>query len=325
MPGILVFAEQRDGQIKRSSAEAISEGRRLADRLTGPLTVAVAGSGIAGLGEEAARFGSDRVLLYDDPALAAYSSEGYAAAVAAAVEEAAPAAVLFSATAMGRDLAPRVAARCGSGLASDCVGLSVEGTTLRARRPVFSGKAYATVEFGGLAMATLRPNVFPRVEGRKPTCEILTRPLPIDASAIRGRVVRTEAAERREVDVSEASIIVAGGRGLKEAGNFSLVRDLAEALGGAVGASRAVVDAGWIEHAHQVGQTGKVVAPALYVACGISGAIQHLAGMSTAKVIVAINRDPEAPIFAIATYGIVGDLFEVVPKMVEEIRRLRAE
>ena len=327
MPGaVLVFAEQRGGVLKRSSLEALSEGRRTADRLGRLLVALIAGDGIGRLADQAVAFGPDRLLLIDSPLLAAYSTEGYAAALGQAITHASAEIVLLACTAMGRDLAPRVAARFGAGLATDCVALMTEGGVFRARRPVYSGKAYATVEFSGsLALATLRPNVFPAQERPPAACEIVRLELELPESAIRARVVRTELAEKKEIDVADASIIVSGGRGLKDPANFSLIRELAEALGGAVGASRAVVDAGWIEHAHQVGQTGKVVAPALYIACGISGAIQHLAGMSTSKVIVAINKDPDAPIFKTATYGIVGDLFAVIPKMIEEIRRLKAE
>ena len=258
MPGaVLVFAEQRGGVLKRSSLEALSEGRRTADRLGRLLVALIAGDGIGRLADQAVAFGPDRLLLIDSPLLAAYSTEGYAAALGQAITHASAEIVLLACTAMGRDLAPRVAARFGAGLATDCVALMTEGGVFRARRPVYSGKAYATVEFSGsLAMATLRPNVFPAQERPPAACEIVRLELELPESAIRARVVRTELAEKKEIDVADASIIVSGGRGLKDPANFSLIRELAEALGGAVGASRAVVDAGWIEHAHQVGQTG---------------------------------------------------------------------
>jgi len=212
--------------------------------------------------------------------------------------------------------------------ASDLVEIEIDDRgTLRGRRPVYSGKAFARVQFRGAnpAVATLRPNVFPLGEAQaaRPV-ELQLLEVPLAAEGLRTRVVRIERPERRDLDVAEASIVVSGGRGLKEPANFSLIRELAEALGAAVGASRAVVDAGWIEHAHQVGQTGKVVSPSLYVACGISGAVQHLAGMSSSRVVVAINKDPEAPIFKVADYGIVGDLFEVVPALIDAVRRMRS-
>jgi electron transfer flavoprotein alpha subunit len=232
--------------------------------------------------------------------------------------------ILLSGTSLGRDVAARAAARLGTGLLSDVVELErTAGGALRGKRPVYSGKAYAwaSVPEARPSMATLRPNVFPAVSGRGPATTVAFDPGTVRA---RARVSRLETPAVQEKDVAEASIVVSGGRGLKAPEHFALIRALADALGGAVGASRAVVDAGWISHSHQVGQTGKVVSPSLYVACGISGAIQHLAGMSSSKVIVAINKDPEAPIFKLATYGIVGDVFDVLPKLTEAIAKVRA-
>jgi electron transfer flavoprotein alpha subunit len=223
---------------------------------------------------------------------------------------------------------PRAAARLQTGCLSDVVEIELtEDGTLRGKRPVYSGKAYARVAIPRArpAMATLRPNVFPAESRARGPAEVVAVESALPADRIRVRTTRVEHAAQQELDVAEAAVIVSGGRGLKGPENFSLVRDLASALGGAVGASRAVVDEGWIPHAHQVGQTGKVVSPGLYVACGISGAIQHLAGMSTSKVIVAINKDPEAPIFKVADYGIVGDVFEVLPKLTRAIRELKSE
>ncbi|MGH2651367.1 MAG: electron transfer flavoprotein subunit alpha/FixB family protein, partial [Actinomycetota bacterium] len=213
--------------------------------------------------------------------------------------------------------------------ASDCVAIAAgPDRTLQAVRPVFSGKALATVGFSGARpmMATLRPNVFPPPPARPGAGgAIRKRTPPLDPARIRARLVERKQEEGAELDVTEADIVVSGGRAMANSENFRLIRDLARALGGAVGASRAAVDAGFIDHQHQVGQTGKVVAPKLYIACGISGAIQHLAGMSSSRVIVAINKDREAPIFRIASYGLVGDLFRIVPMLTEEVRRLRAE
>jgi electron transfer flavoprotein alpha subunit len=229
---------------------------------------------------------------------------------------------------MGREVSARVAARLGAGLASDCTELSLAPDgQLEARRPIYAGKAFATCRFKREpAMASLRPNVFPLLEGRAVAAPAVSRvAIDFGPEALGARAVELVAAEGQKVDLVEAQIIVSGGRGLKGPENFHLVRSLAEVLGAAVGASRAVVDLGWIDHANQVGQTGKTVSPSLYVACGISGAIQHLAGMSSSKYIVAINKDADANIFKVATYGIVGDVFEVLPALTEELKRLKAE
>ena len=236
--------------------------------------------------------------------------------------------MLVPATTLGKDVAARAAARLESGCLSDVIEIEVSPDgALRGKRPVYSGKAYAwlTIPRARPAFATLRPNVFPlSPPGAQRSAEVVTVPAALPSEKLRVRTVRVDKAAAQELDVAEASIIVSGGRGLQDPSNFRIVRELASVLGAAVGASRAAVDSGWIPHAHQVGQTGKVVSPHLYIACGISGAIQHLAGMSSAKVIVAINKDPEAPIFKVADYGVVGDLFEVVPRLTEEIRKLKA-
>jgi electron transfer flavoprotein alpha subunit len=229
---------------------------------------------------------------------------------------------------MGREVAARAAARAGVALASDCTELKVSAEKkLEARRPIFAGKAFATCLFRREPqIATLRPNVFRLIEGRAVSApEVVPLGLDFNAQAIGARAVGVQAAKGQKVDLVEAQIIVSGGRGLKGPENFHLVRELADALGAAVGASRAVVDLGWIDHAHQVGQTGKTVSPTLYVACGISGAIQHLAGMSSSKYIVAINKDADANIFKVASYGIVGDVFEVLPALTAEVKRLKSE
>jgi electron transfer flavoprotein alpha subunit len=321
MAGILVFVEQRNGEIRAASLQAVSEARRLASGPGWSVAAVLPGAGVAGVAPSLGGYGAHKVYLADDPAFQLYSSEGYAAAVARAVEQAQPTAVLFAGTAMGRDLAPRVAARLGVGALADVVELTLDGEALVAKRPVYSGKAFATVDTAGKMpqVITLRPNVFAAEEAGG-SAEIVS--LDGLSPTIRAVVKQLKDTGGGELDVAEADIIVSGGRGIKGPENFALIRELAGALGGAVGASRAVVDAGWIEHKHQVGQTGKVVSPSLYVAAGISGAIQHLAGMSSSKVIVAINKDPDAPIFKVADYGVVGDLFEVIPPMVEEIKKL---
>jgi electron transfer flavoprotein alpha subunit len=316
MATILTFAEQREGKLRRASLETVSEARRLAGGLGADVTAVVVGPGSEPLAGELASYGADHVVVFDDPAFVAYATEAWARALAQAITEAKPSVALVPFTAIGKDLAPRVAAKIGAGLATDCVGFEVKGATLAARRPIYAGKAYATVEWTGEPrMATLRPNVFPLGQP-DPTRKADVRKATADTAA-RARVTEVKASGAGKVQLTEAQIVVSGGRGLKGPEHFHLVEDLANAIGAAVGASRAVVDAGWVDHQMQVGQTGKTVSPSLYVACAISGAIQHLAGMSTSKVIVAINKDPDAPIFKVANYGILGDVFEVLPKLTE--------
>jgi electron transfer flavoprotein alpha subunit len=320
MAGILVFVEQRDGDIRKASLQALSEAVRQKGA-GGEVTAVLAGAGISGAAAGLGAWGASKVFVADDPNLGKYSAEGYTEAVAKAVEHAQPSAIFFAGSAMGRDLAPRVAARLGVGALADVVGLSLDGESFTARRPVYSGKAFAEATTAGKTpqVITLRPNVFAAEEGGG-TAEVVSLDgLSLTIRAVVKELVMTAGGE---LDVAEADIIVSGGRGIKGPENFALIKSLADAVGGAVGASRAVVDAGWIEHSHQVGQTGKVVSPSLYIACGISGAIQHLAGMSSSKIIVAINKDPDAPIFKIADYGIVGDLFDVIPPMVDAIKAL---
>jgi electron transfer flavoprotein alpha subunit len=322
MAGILVFVEQRNGEIRKASLQALSEARRHAQSAGWTVSAVLPGEGIEGAAAGLGTWGAAKVLVADNANLRLYSAEGYCEVVCAAAKELQPDAIFFSATAMGRDLAPRVAARLGVSALADVTGLKLDGTTFVARRPVYSGKAFAEVDSAGKTpqVITLRPNVFAAEESGQ-SADVAT----IDGLALSIRAVVKELVDTGggELDVAEADIIVSGGRGIKGPEHFALIRDLANALGGAVGASRAAVDAGWIEHKHQVGQTGKVVSPSLYVACGISGAIQHLAGMSSSKVIVAINKDPDAPIFKVADYGVVGDLFQVIPPMIEEIKRLK--
>jgi electron transfer flavoprotein alpha subunit len=311
---ILTFAEQRDGKLRRASLEAVSEAARLAGPLQAKVASVLIGSGVLSLAGELGAHGADVVHVFDDPALGAYATEPFARALAQVIAEAGPAVVLVPFTAMGKDLAPRVAAKAGAGLATDCVALAVKDGRLQARRPLYAGKAYATVGFEGEPqMATLRANVFPLAApdpGRKP--EVVKG--SVDTGA-RARVTATHATAEGKLELTEAQVIVSGGRGLKGPEHFHLVQELGDAFRAAVGASRAVVDAGWVDHQMQVGQTGKTVSPTLYIACGISGAIQHLAGMSSSKYIVAINKDSDAPIFKVANYGIVGDVFEVMPRL----------
>lgn len=319
MAGVLTFAEHRDARLRRPSLEAISEARRLADALGAKVSSVLIGPGVRSRASEAAHYGADHVHLFEDAALAAYATEDYARALVQVIEEVRPAVVLMPFTALGKDLAPRVAARIGCGLASDCVALSIKEGRLLGRRPMYAGKAYASVRWEGEPqMATLRANVFSlgRPDDSR-TAEVTAR--TVETSA-RARATALHAMAEGKVELTEAGIIVSGGRGLKGPEHFHLVQGLGDAFGAAVGASRAVVDAGWVDHQMQVGQTGKTVSPTLYVACGISGAIQHLAGMSSSRIIVAINKDPDAPIFKVANYGVLGDVFEVLPKLTAAVK-----
>jgi len=322
---VLVFIEQRDGRVRAVSKEALGEATRLAAVLGGPVVgvcPAAADPGLAALGES----GAEQAILARHAAFAAYHPAGYARAVAAAVERVHPKAVLFAASAMGKDLAPRVAARLDLGLATDCTALAAEGGRLIATRPVYAGKAVQKVGFvRAPAMLSLRPKIFAPVAKPGKSAAVETVAVAEDPSFARARLREVISSAAGKADLTESEIIVSGGRGLKGPENFKIVEELADALGATVGASRAVVDAGWRPHADQVGQTGKTVSPKLYVAVGISGAIQHLAGMSSSRCIVAINKDPEAPIFKVADYGLVGDLFEVVPALTEAVKKLNAQ
>jgi electron transfer flavoprotein alpha subunit len=326
---ILVFCEQREGRLKKVGLEAIGEAHRLGASASRPVIAISIGAGSPDLAEELGRAGAARVLVALDPSLGHYSSEMYCTILAEAATRLEPTAIFMGATAMGKDLAPKLAARLKTSLAPDCVGLQMEADgTLIATRPVYGGKLRAVVKavHPSLQIATLRPNVFnalPSDASKAAQVERLTVPTTLDRPAATVREVQQTGAGK--IELTEAPIIVSGGRGLKGPENFKLVEELAGALGAAVGASRAAVDAGWKPHSFQVGLTGKTVSPQLYIACGISGAIQHQAGMSSARVIVAINNNPNAPIFKLATYGIVGDLFEIIPLLTEEVKRLKAE
>jgi electron transfer flavoprotein alpha subunit len=322
--GYLVFIEQRNGQTRKSSMEALSEARRHADKNGENVTAVIVGDNVKALASTVSKYKPNKIVVAESPEFKNYSTEGYATALAEAIKKEDPKFVFGANTSMSRDLFPRVAARLDAACVSDAVELRDEGGSLLAVRPMYSGKTNGIVEFQSHpALITLRPNVFPVAEAddsaQAPVEELTVTP------TIRGRVSEIHASEGQKVELSEASIIVSGGRGIKGPENWGMLQELCDSLGGALGASRAVVDAGWIDHEHQVGQTGKTVSPQLYIAVGISGAIQHLAGMSSSKVIVAINKDKEAPIFKHATYGLVGDAFEIVPKLAAECRKLRSE
>lgn len=323
---ILVVAEFRDGKFKKGSLECVAEAARLKEQLGGGDVTAlvIGGPGAKAAAGSLGKQGADRVLVAAADWLEHYNGDAYARAALAAVKQESPEVVLVSATLDGKDLAPRVAAALDVGYAPDATAVAVDGGRLKLTRPVYAGKAYATVSLKtSPQVASLRPNSVPLAASEGGDAAVADLALDFGADDLKVKVVGVEAAKSDKVDLTEAEIIVSGGRGLKGPENFGLLEDLAEALGATVGASRAVVDAGWRPHADQVGQTGKTVAPNLYFAVGISGAIQHLAGMSTSKCIVAINKEADAPIFKVADYGIVGDLFEVVPRMTEELKKLR--
>ncbi|MBI3458261.1 MAG: electron transfer flavoprotein subunit alpha/FixB family protein [Candidatus Rokubacteria bacterium] len=317
--------DDRQGRPKKVSAELIGEARRWATELGAGveavwLTDKTEADGLAQL----ARWGADRVWLWEDPALAPYRGEVWTAPVAELAKKEAPRAIWGAVTSRHRELMGRLAARLGVGLAADCVGFSLADGQLVATRPVYAGKLLCQVRWNKTPwLATLRPNVFKAPEeqdGRTPAVERPSEGLPRGTTTF---VERREEAQTGLPELTEAEIVVSGGRGLKGPENFVLLEELAKVLGAAVGASRAAVDAGWRPHRFQVGQTGRTISPKLYIGCGISGAIQHLAGMRTSKVICAVNKDPEAPIFKIADFGLVGDLFEVVPLLTEEFKKLK--
>jgi electron transfer flavoprotein alpha subunit len=317
---ILAIAEQRDGKIKKQGCEVIRAARTIADKTGGKVTAVVIGKGIGEAAAAAGGYGAHAVLAVDDAKLEQYAPGAYASVVAAAVRKTGATAVFIAATAQGKDYAPRAAVRLQAGFVADCVALSVEGDALRCTRPVYAGKAFTDVRVTSpVGVYTLRPNVFTAGEpGEAAPVEQFSVTFGDSDFASVVREVRTSSGK---LDVSEADIVVSGGRGLKGPENFAMIEKLAGTLGAAVGASRAVVDAGWRPHDEQVGQTGKTVSPTLYIAVAISGAIQHLAGMSSSKYIVAINKDKDAPIFQIADYGIVGDAFEVVPALNDELAK----
>jgi electron transfer flavoprotein alpha subunit len=320
MAKVLVYVEQRDLKIKKASFELIG-----ASAAAGNETHAVIiGEGVSALANECAQYGATKVHTIDNAGLKNYGAEAYAKALDAAVKAISPEIVLAANTPIGKDLLPIVAGHSNAALAADCTSLTFNGGKLSAKRPVYSGKAIAEVEFvgAGIQMATVRPNALglPKPDASKTAT---AEPISVDLSGLKSKVLEVVKGNSARPDVTEASIVVSGGRSLKSAENFKIIEDLADVLGAAVGASRAAVDAGYRPHGDQVGQTGKVVSPSLYIACGISGAIQHLAGMRGSKVIVAINSDPQAPIMQVADYQVIGDLFQVVPALTSEFKKLK--
>ncbi|MFH2011864.1 MAG: electron transfer flavoprotein subunit alpha/FixB family protein [Pseudomonadota bacterium] len=326
---VWVIAEVKDGKIKKVSFEMLSEGKKMAEKLGGDLSAVLLGQNIESLAEELGHYGADKVYLADHEALKDYTTDAYTKVISDLIKANDPAIVLYGATVLGKDLSPRVATRIEAGLATDCTGIGLDDDgKLTATRPMFAGKVFADVSFADNkpSMASIRPNSLPASppdESKK--AEVIKVDVNISPDDIRTTVQEFTKTAGERPDLTEAEIIVTGGRGMKGPENFKLLEDLADVLGATVGASRAAVDAGWRSVEDQVGQTGKVVSPNLYIACGVSGAIQHMAGMSTSKYIVAINKDPEAPIFQKADYGIVDDLFKVLPVLTEELKKLKAD
>jgi electron transfer flavoprotein alpha subunit len=322
MPKILVFVESRDDKIKNAGFEAASKAFSVSKELGVEIEALLIGSNVIAASNELAAYGISKVVTVEESRLGKYSSAAYSKAIAEATKQCGADIIFLSATAMGKDVSPRVAARLEAGLAVDCTNLRLDSGEIIATRPVYAGKAYIDIKINSaIKIYSLRPNVFKPEKTGAGNVSVEKLNISFEdkdfASQVREVVVSSE-----KLDVAEADIVVSGGRGLKGPENFYLVEDLAKVLGGAAGASRAVVDAGWRPHGDQVGQTGKTVSPKLYIACGISGAIQHLAGMSSSKCIVAINKDKDAPIFQIADYGIVGDVFEILPVLTEELKKV---
>jgi electron transfer flavoprotein alpha subunit len=319
---ILAFAEQRDNKLKKSAFEVVRTARTIADQTGGDVIALVIGDHVQAVAGELGGYGAAKILIVQQPELGKYSATAYAKVIAEAAKREQTDILLLPATAMGRDSAPRVAVKLNAGLASDCVALKVDDGTIIATRPVYAGKALTEIKINStVKVFTLRPNVFPAGASNGGEVKVEVLDIPLAESDFASVAIETTQASGK-VDVTEADIIVSGGRGLKGPENFTMIENLAGVLGGAVGASRAVVDAVWRPHNEQVGQTGKTVSPSLYIAVAISGAIQHLAGMSSSKYIVAINKDKDAPIFQIADYGIVADAFDVVPALTLETKKL---
>ncbi len=317
--GIFVITEQQDGAFRKVTFETVSEGRRIADGLNTDLTAVVMGSGVENITGELEKYGADKILVADDPVLAEYTTDAYTNVLANIIKPLDPELIIIGASTQGKDLAARLAARLDAGMAMECVAIRLENSGLVFTRPMFGGKVLADVEIEGTPkIAAVRPNVMSIAESPKIAS---VEKADVRAGDVATSVIETKAEAGDKVELTEADIIVSGGRGT--GGDYAVIEELAALFGGAVGASRSAVDEGWRPHSDQVGQTGKVVSPNLYVACGISGAIQHLAGMSTSKYIVAINKDPEAPIFSKADFGVAGDLFEVVPEIIEEVKKLK--
>ncbi|WP_241475056.1 electron transfer flavoprotein subunit alpha/FixB family protein [Priestia flexa] len=320
---VLVLGEAREGALRHVSFEAIAAGTTVAEG--GEVVGVLVGKGVGNLGDELIHYGANRVIVTEHDDLDSYTSDGYAQALLAVIQEEKPEAIIFGHTALGKDLSPKLAARLDKGLISDVTALEAAGGNLVFTRPIYSGKAFEKkISTEDFIFATIRPNNISALEkDTNRTGDV--KEFDVEIKNLRTIVKEVVRKATQGVDLSEAKVVIAGGRGVKSEDGFKPLEDLADVLGGAVGASRGACDAEYCDYSLQIGQTGKVVTPDLYIACGISGAIQHLAGMSNSKVIVAINKDAEANIFKVADYGIVGDLFEVVPLLTEEFKKLKVQ
>ncbi|AJG98795.1 electron transfer flavoprotein subunit alpha [Clostridium beijerinckii] len=326
--GVWVFAEQREGELQKVSLELLGEGRRIADELGVNLTALLLGSNIEGLAKTLAEHGADEVLVADDKNLEHYTTDAYTKVICDLANERKPGILFVGATFIGRDLGPRIAARLSTGLTADCTSIDVDVTNgdLLATRPAFGGNLMATIACPEHRpqMATVRPGVFAKITTDPSKCKIEKVDVKLEDNDVRTKVLETIKAKKDIVDIAEADFIVSGGRGVGNKENFQLLKELAEALGGTVAGSRAAVEKGWIDGAYQVGQTGKTVRPQIYIACGISGAIQHVAGMQDSDLIIAVNKDDSAPIMKIADYAIVGDLTKVLPELIAQVKEIKS-
>ena len=318
---VLVMGEVRDGSLRNVSFEAVAAAKIIAEG--GEVVGLLLGENVASFAQELISYGADRVVTVESDKLASYTSDGYAQAFLAVYGEEKPEGIVFGHTALGKDLSPKLAAKLEAGLVSDVTALEVAGGNVVFTRPIYSGKAFEKkIVTDGVVFATIRPNnIAPLAKDEARTGDVSS--MTVDVKDLRSVIKDVVRKTAEGVDLSEAKVIIAGGRGVKSEDGFKPLKELADVLGGAVGASRGACDAEYCDYSLQIGQTGKVVTPDLYIACGISGAIQHLAGMSNSKIIVAINKDPEANIFKVADYGIVGDLFEVLPLLTEEFKKLK--
>ncbi len=325
MPNIAVFIEQRDGQVKKVAWQMISEARRLVDQAGGEVWGVCLHAAPCDAAHQAGAHGAHRLFTAEHELFKLYDSAAWATAVAAFARAKRPDLLMVGATALGKDLAPKLAQKLGAACVSDSIAVKWDGNAWEVRRPIFAGKCYVdVVPRTSPAVVGVRPNAFALSEGRGGAAAAESFDPGVASLTPLARVTEVQAAAGRKVELTEAETIVSGGRGIKGPEHYHLIEELAAVLGAAAGASRAVVDAGWVPHSHQVGQTGKTVSPNLYIACGISGAIQHLAGMSSSKCIVAINKDPNAPIFKVADYGITGDLFAILPLLQREVEKLKS-
>lgn len=326
--GVWVYAEQRQGELTPVVIELLGEAKKLANEIGTDLSAILLGSNVGKLAEKLIKYGADKVYIADNKKLKNYTTDGYATVISNAIYKYKPESVLFGATHIGRDLAPRIAARVDTGLTADCTKLEIdpEDKKIKQTRPAFGGNLMATIVCKNHRpqMSTVRPGVMEKAKYDKDNKgKIIDLKVNLSEDEIRTKVLEIIKGSKKQVSLVDADFIVSGGKGLGNPEGFKLLQKLADLLGGVVGSSRAAVDIGWIDHSHQVGQTGTTVKPIIYIACGISGAIQHVAGMSNSDIIIAINKDENAPIFEIADYGIVGDLYEIVPIIIEELRKIK--